>query len=102
MTEADETSLLRQKCQQLQAEVDRLKKPYTGNLMRFFRSAHLPPDLREISEPCEMLAALMTNRLPMSAELTTGIRKLLEAKDCFVRAALPLDDAQPATDAPKS
>lgn len=26
--------------------------------------------------------------LPDSPELTTGLRKLLEAKDCFVRAAI--------------
>jgi len=26
--------------------------------------------------------------LPPSAEVTTGLRKLLEAKDCFVRAAV--------------
>ena len=27
--------------------------------------------------------------LPESPEVTVGLRKLLEAKDCFVRAALP-------------
>jgi len=30
----------------------------------------------------------MDELLPESAEKTTGLRKLLEAKDCFVRAKL--------------
>jgi len=35
------------------------------------------------------LAEAMIRELPDGPELTTGLRKLLEAKDCFVRAALP-------------
>jgi hypothetical protein len=31
----------------------------------------------------------MENTLPDGPEKTTGLRKLLEAKDCFVRANLP-------------
>lgn len=31
----------------------------------------------------------MINALPDGTELAVGLRKLLEAKDCFVRAALP-------------
>ena len=34
------------------------------------------------------LAEAMVNALPDGPELTAGLRKLLEAKDCFVRAAL--------------
>lgn len=30
----------------------------------------------------------MVDQLPDGPELTAGLRKLLEAKDCFVRAAL--------------
>jgi hypothetical protein len=30
----------------------------------------------------------MVDHLPDGPELTVGLRKLLEAKDCFVRAAL--------------
>jgi hypothetical protein len=33
-------------------------------------------------------AAAMIKRLPDGPELTAGLRKLLEAKDCFVRAHL--------------
>jgi hypothetical protein len=32
----------------------------------------------------------MADTLPEGAELTAGLRKLLEAKDCFVRSALDL------------
>lgn len=56
-------------------------------ILRFFHYAHLPPKLRTISEPfCEMADKLLL--LPRNAERSTALRKLLEAKDCAVRAAL--------------
>ena len=60
----------------------------TEAIARFFRSHHLPPALRQIAEPCERLAAEMIRELADGPELTSGLRKLLEAKDCFVRARL--------------
>ncbi len=57
-------------------------------IMKFFDFAHLPPHLRAVSEPIANLAAVMESSLPRSAETSAGLRKLLEAKDCFVRAAL--------------
>jgi hypothetical protein len=42
-----------------------------------------------VSKPCGGLAEEMIRVLPDGPELTAGLRKLLEAKDCFVRAALP-------------
>jgi hypothetical protein len=30
----------------------------------------------------------MAETLPINAETTTGLRKLLEAKDCFVRSVI--------------
>lgn len=65
--------------------------PATEALLRFFDYGHLPPHLQEISTPFHQLAHDMANQLggtPHGAELTTGLRKLLEAKDCMVRAAL--------------
>jgi hypothetical protein len=59
-------------------------------IMRFFHYAHLPDALREISKPFAELALLLVSTLPASAERTAGLRKLLEAKDCAVRAALPV------------
>lgn len=59
-----------------------------NRLIHFFSFEHLPADLQLLSKPCAELAYLMDDLLPESAEKTVGLRKLLEAKDCFVRAAL--------------
>lgn len=58
-------------------------------ILRHFTYAHLPTHLQAVSEPVAMLAADMESLLPDGPEKTVGLRKLLEAKDCFVRAALP-------------
>lgn len=57
-------------------------------IMRHFAFAHLPPDLKEVSEPMGVLAKVMDENLPDCAEKSAGLRKMLEAKDCFVRAKL--------------
>ncbi|NUP12896.1 MAG: hypothetical protein HOW73_43205 [Polyangiaceae bacterium] len=57
-------------------------------MLKHFRYNHLPPYLQETSKPIHDLAVDIVNRLPASAERTAGLRKLLEAKDCFVRATL--------------
>ncbi len=44
--------------------------------------------LRDTSEACAELAAAAIADLPDGPELSAGLRRLLEAKDCFVRAAL--------------
>ena len=59
-----------------------------NRLMQFFTFAHLPANLQTVSKPCGELAKLMDDTLPETAEKTAGLRKLLEAKDCFVRALL--------------
>lgn len=64
------------------------RHPGVVELAKHFDYAHLPPDLQRISSVCHSLAADMIRELPDSAELTVGLRKLLEAKDCFVRAAV--------------
>ena len=60
------------------------------NVDKYFTSAHLPEHLQNVSKPLAELAQLMNESLPDGAEKSTGMRKLLEAKDCFVRAALDL------------
>ena len=65
-----------------------LRHTSTQQIMRHFAFAHLPHDLAIISSHCHDTAWLMLGALRDSPELTTGLRKLLEAKDCFVRAAL--------------
>jgi hypothetical protein len=56
--------------------------------IKWFEFAHLPEKLQEVSIPCAELAHEMEDKLPDGAEKSAGMRKLLEAKDCFVRAAL--------------
>jgi hypothetical protein len=63
--------------------------PATAAILRYFAYSHLPPELQEVSAPIGDLAHALAESLPQGPELTTGLRKLLEAKDCFVRAALP-------------
>jgi len=60
----------------------------TVQIARFFAYDHLPAHLQAISRPCHDLAEEMIGALPDGPELTAGLRKLLEAKDCFVRANL--------------
>lgn len=57
-------------------------------IMRYFKFEHLPEELQNISKVIADVAIRMVDTLDRSAELTAGLRKLLEAKDCFVRAAL--------------
>lgn len=66
--------------------------------MKHFRFEHLPPHLQAVSHPVQNLANEMNETLPHCAEKTAGLRKLLEAKDCFVRARLEGD--MPDQDAP--
>lgn len=64
------------------------RHPGTVSIYRYFAYQHLPPHLQAISEPCHDLAAALIDALPDGPELTAGLRKLLEAKDCFVRCAV--------------
>jgi len=60
----------------------------TYPILDFFQYEHLPQNLQEISKPFGEIAEEMARRLPQGPEVSAGLRKLLEAKDCFVRAAL--------------
>jgi hypothetical protein len=64
------------------------RHPATTQLLGFFDFEHLPPYLQAISAPCHDLAFDIASTLPDGPELTAGLRKLLEAKDAFVRQAL--------------
>lgn len=57
-------------------------------MMQFFDYDHLPDHLQEISKPFGELAKKMVEILPPNPERTAGLRKLVEAKDCLVRARL--------------
>lgn len=58
------------------------------NVDKYFEYERLPEELQKISKPMRELQLLMEQLLPDNAEKSTGMRKLLEAKDCFVRAKL--------------
>lgn len=64
------------------------RHPGTVSIAKHFGFGHLPPHLQAVSKPCHDLAEQMIAALPDGPELTAGLRKLLEAKDCFVRAAV--------------
>ena len=63
-----------------------------GSILRYFEWDHLPPRLQEVSRPFGELANRMIETLPIRGdsafETLAGLRRLLEAKDCAVRAAL--------------
>ena len=63
-----------------------------NRMMRWFEYAHLPEPLAHISAQVYGLAYYLDGQLPEGAEKTAGLRKLLEAKDCFVRARLEAED----------
>jgi hypothetical protein len=57
-------------------------------ISQYFAYEHLPPHLQEVSKPFCELARQIEDTLPPGPETTTALRKLLEAKDCAVRARL--------------
>lgn len=72
-------------------------------IMQFFAYEHLQPKLQAVSKPfCELARALVAEPadagviaadvtgfpLPLNAERTVALRKLLEAKDAAVRASI--------------
>lgn len=72
--------------------------PATKELLDWFEFGHLSFKLRQVSAPFHALAHQLVAGFPLvsggelktihGAELTVALRKLLEAKDCAVRAAL--------------
>lgn len=68
-------------------EIKKLDYP----ILKFFKYEHLPNHLKEISKPfCELAYKIdeMRTQTEENAEIAAGLRKLLEAKDCIVRAML--------------
>lgn len=58
------------------------------SLLQFFAYEHLPLELQQHSAPFAALAERIIETLPRNPERTAALRKLLEAKDCAVRARL--------------
>jgi hypothetical protein len=68
-------------------------------LLQFFTYEHLPAHLQEVSKPFRVLAQQIEDTLPSNPEKTTALRKLLEAKDCAVRALLFKTEDRPQKNA---
>jgi hypothetical protein len=60
-------------------------------LRQFFAYDHLPPNLQAASRPFAGLAELLDGLLTDNPEKSACMRKLLEAKDCAVRALIYQD-----------
>ena len=61
----------------------------TDPIVKYFSWQHLTHErLRETTKRFAVQAAFILEDVPRNAERTAGLRKLLEAKDCIVRAAL--------------
>jgi len=60
----------------------------SSEIMRFFEYDHLPIQLQNVSIPFATLARDLQANILEGPEKEAGMRKLLEAKDCFVRAKL--------------
>ena len=57
-------------------------------LLQYFKYNHLPEYLQEVSKPFCDMAQHIVQTLPDNPERTVALRKLLESKDCAVRAAV--------------
>lgn len=65
-----------------------------STVAKYFAYQHLPAHLKPTSKAIADLADEMERDLPDGPEKSAGMRKLLEAKDCFVRAALEREHHQ--------
>ena len=82
-----ERSALNQCCE-AQFSTTTKEETMKKEIMKFFAYEHLPERLQTISRPFGELARSMDREVQDSDEKSAGLRKLLEAKDCFVRAYL--------------
>jgi hypothetical protein len=57
-------------------------------ILRYFECSHLPENLQGFALPFREMAIWIERTVPNGPEKSAGLRKLLEAKDCIVRAAI--------------
>lgn len=57
-------------------------------MLKWFEYSHLPGHLQAYSQPFYLLAHQIASTIMSGPERTVALRKLLEAKDAAVRAAL--------------
>ena len=63
--------------------------------LKYFEFGNLPEHVQVVVKPIHALAVKLDKSLPNGSEKSAGLRKLLEAKDCIIRAAI---DAQQSTE----
>jgi hypothetical protein len=68
--------------------VDHAKAVVNEPILQFFAYKHLRDDLQGVSKPFGEMADWIVKTLPRNPERTVALRKLLEAKDAAVRAAI--------------
>lgn len=72
----------------MDTDIEKAQQESGERMLAFFKYEHLPERLRDTSSSFAYLALLVVTRLPRNPERTVCLRKLLEAKDCAVRAVL--------------
>lgn len=59
-------------------------------ILRYFEYTHLPLDIKKVVREFHALAYGIEHNLPNGEERQVALRKLLEAKDAAIRAALDI------------
>jgi hypothetical protein len=65
-----------------------VSKEKPAHILRHFDYDYMSGPLRDIAEPFKVMAIELDKRLPECAEKSAGLRKLLEARECFIRAKM--------------
>ena len=89
----EESTLVQDRVAELEkaiATVVTTKEP-KEHILQFFEYAHLPMNLQDVSKNFYYMAHDICKHLPRNPERTVALRKLLEAKDAAVRAAIAKD-----------
>lgn len=79
------------------------RNQYTINLLQFFADSHLHPELKKIVAPLREAVFSIVNDSSDGPELTVAIRRVLDARDAFLRHYLvthnfTLSPQKPPTD----
>ncbi len=70
------------------SEHEKQRGKMNERMLKWFEYAHLPEKLQLVSRPFGELAGQIATTIESGPERTVALRKLLEAKDAAVRAAL--------------
>lgn len=77
----------------IRAPVERKKNNSVANLiqhvLQYFELGGRPRHMQSLLRPISELAVWVADRFPESTEAAICLRKLLEARDCMMRASLP-------------